>query len=128
MNAITPTKTVPAHAIAWFEIPVTDMDRAKAFYNAVLETELVDETNAPNPMSVFPMKGRTSVSGHIYPGRPAPAGTGNTVHLAVDDLEGALERVGENGGSVVTGIVSIPSGRFAYCLDPDGNSIGLFAA
>jgi predicted enzyme related to lactoylglutathione lyase len=29
---------------------------------------------------------------------------------------------------VVSPIVEIPAGRFAYCLDPDGNSIGLFTS
>lgn len=128
MNALTPTKAISAHAVAWFEIPVTDMARAKAFYNAVLETGLIDEDSGPNPMSMFPMKDNNSVSGHIYPGKPSAAGTGNTVHLAVTDLEGAMERVGRNGGTVVSPVITIPAGRFAYCLDPDGNSIGLFAA
>lgn len=118
----------PANAAAWFEIPVTDMDRAKAFYNAVLETELVDEQDGPNPMAMFPMKDKSSVSGHIYPGKPAAPGTGNTIHLSVSDLEITMERVGQNGGKVVSPVIVIPAGRFAYFLDPDGNSIGLFAA
>ena len=37
-----------------------------------------------------------------------------------------MDRVVENGGKVISDIVTIPAGRFAYCLDPDGNSIGLF--
>jgi predicted enzyme related to lactoylglutathione lyase len=43
-----------------------------------------------------------------------------------EPLEDALKRVGESGGKVVSDIVTIPPGRFAYCTDPDGNSIGLF--
>jgi predicted enzyme related to lactoylglutathione lyase len=38
----------------------------------------------------------------------------------------SMERVTANGGQVVSSVVQIPSGRFAYCLDPDGNSFGLF--
>ena len=37
-----------------------------------------------------------------------------------------MQRVTENGGTVVSPVIEIPAGRFAYCLDPDGNSIGLF--
>jgi len=49
------------------------------------------------------------------------------VHLAVAvPLEQALERVTAHGGQVVSPVIDIPTGRFAYCLDPDGNSIGLF--
>jgi len=118
----------PANAAVWFEIPVSDMARAKAFYGKVLETELTDEEMGPNPMAVFPTADRDGVGGHLYPGKPA-AGGGNTIHLkSPDPLEAALERVRDNGGKVVSDIVTIPAGRFAYCLDPDGNSIGLFGS
>jgi uncharacterized protein len=116
----------PSHVAVWFEIPVTDMAKSKAFYNAVLDTELIDQNDGPNPTSMFPAKDRDSVAGHIYPGKPANGGSGGTVHLAVDDLEAAIDRLGKNGGSVVSPVITIPVGRFAYCLDPDGNSIGLF--
>ena len=38
------------------------------------------------------------------------------------------DRVWEAGGKVVSDPISIPDGRFAYTLDPDGNSFGLFSA
>ncbi len=121
------SKFTPANAAVWFEIPVTDMKRAKAFYEAVLETELKDENGGPNPMAMFPAKENKAVAGHLYPGKPAAAGGGNTVHLASPTpLEAAMDRVTKNGGKVVSPVVSIPAGRFAYCLDPDGNSFGLF--
>jgi hypothetical protein len=76
-------------------------------------------------MAIFPAS-EGGVAGHLYPGKPA-AGAGNTVHLASPDpLEAALDRVRENGGDVLGDIITIPVGRFAYCRDPDGNSIGLF--
>jgi hypothetical protein len=120
---------VPQHSVVWFEIPVTDMDRAKAFYAAVLQNELTDQNDGPNPMAMFTSASAEAVSGHLYPGKPAAPGTGNTIHLAVAaPLEEAMERVSANGGQVVSPAIQIPAGRFAYCLDPDGNSIGLFTA
>ncbi len=117
----------PVNAAVWFEIPVSDMKRAKAFYGAVLQTELKDENTGPNPMAVFPAESNDSVAGHLYPGKPAAAGSGNTIHLrSPEPLEAALDRVRDSGGKVLSDIVTIPAGRFAYCLDPDGNSIGLF--
>ena len=118
----------PDNSVVWFEIPVTDMKRAKAFYDAVFLTELQEDSTGPNPMATFPvMDMKSGTSGHLYPGKPAPGGSGNTVHLAAPaPLEDSLERVKKNGGKVVSPIVSIPPGRFAYCLDPDGNSIGVF--
>jgi predicted enzyme related to lactoylglutathione lyase len=69
------------------------------------------------------------VSGHLYPGTAATQGQGPTVHLSVPDrLEDAMERVREAGGKVLSPAVAIPPGRFAYCQDLDGNSIGIFEA
>ncbi|WP_159587578.1 VOC family protein [Chelativorans xinjiangense] len=120
------TPFLPAHAAVWFEIPVSDMGRAREFYGAVLQNELTD-MEGPNPMARFAAKEENSVAGHLYPGKPASEGTGITIHLAVSTpLEEAMERVTANGGKVVSPIVTIPAGRFVYCLDPDGNSFGLF--
>ena len=114
------------NVVVWSEIPVTDMERAKRFYGAVLEQELTDEANAPGPMANFTAPDG-AVSGHIYPGKPATRGTGPTVHLAAPDkLEEAMDRVREAGGEVVGPAIDIPPGRFFHALDPDGNSIGLF--
>ena len=122
------SKFTPASAAAWFEIPVTDMDRARTFYGAVLQTELKEDNTGPNPMALFPVEDpRSGVGGHLYPGQPPAAGSGNTIHLSAPaPLEAALDRVRENGGEVVSDVITIPAGRFAYCRDPDGNSIGLF--
>ncbi len=123
------TSPLPAHAAVWFEIPVTDMARSTAFYAAVLQNELKPEDGGPNPMAAFATQDANGVAGHVYPGRPAAAGTGPTIHLAAPaPLEDAIARVVPNGGQVVSPIISIPAGRFAYCLDPDGNSFGLFGS
>lgn len=118
----------PENAAVWFEIPVNDLDAGKKFYNAVLETQLVDMEMGPSVVAIFPCKDpKTGIAGHLYTGTAGEAGRGNTIHLATPDtLESAMDRVVDNGGKVVSDIVTIPSGRFVYCLDPDGNSIGLF--
>ncbi|NVK33678.1 MAG: VOC family protein [Rhodobacteraceae bacterium] len=116
----------PENFIVWFEIPVTDFDKSIAFYNTVFKTELTVQDMGPNPIAMFPVKegGR---SGHLYPGKPAPKGTGPTVHLnCPDTLEETMERLVDAGGEVVMDPIEIPVGRFTYCLDPDGNSISLF--
>lgn len=119
---------LPANAAVWFEIPAKDFEKTKAFYAAVLQTEMTTNDDGPNPMAPFATKEPGAVAGHVYPGKPAARGTGNTIHLAVaSPLEDAMQRVADNGGEVVSPIVTIPAGRFVYCLDPDGNSIGLFA-
>lgn len=124
------TNPLPANAVVWAEIPVTDMEKAKAFYAAVVGNELEDNNDGPNPMAIFPRENAAqSVAGHLYPGKPAANGTGNTIHLAAaGTIEEALERVKQAGGTVLSPVIEIPAGKFAYCLDLDGNSIGVFGA
>jgi len=118
----------PENFAVWVEIPVTDMDRAIAFYGKVFDTDLKKDETGPNPMAIFSTSSRSGVAGHLYPGKPAPEGTGSTIHLACPDtLEETLGRVTGSGGRVESDPISIPDGRFAYCRDPDGNSIGVFA-
>ena len=119
--------SIPQHPVCWAEIPVRDLEAAKAFYETVLDTELKINDAGPNPMADIPSADGNGVSGHLYPGKPARHGEGPTVHLVVDDLEAAIARVVPAGGKVLSDPITIPPGRFAYCNDPDGNSIGLFA-
>ncbi len=118
----------PSDAVVWTEIPVTDMARAMAFYEAAFGYRLSLDENGPNPMAVFPSADTgPGVHGHLYPGQPAAPGTGPTVHLEIQGkLEDAMARFEAAGGTVKSPPISIPQGRFAYALDPDGNSIGLF--
>ena len=118
----------PTNVVVWAEIPVTDMERGRAFYAAVLERELRLDESGPNPMvPLGTSMDDPGVAGHLYPGKPAPEGTGNTIHLAVPGkLEAIMDRVRGAGGQVVSDAIPIPVGRFFYAIDPDGNSVGLF--
>jgi uncharacterized protein len=118
---------LPHSAVVWAEIPVTDMDRSGAFYAEVTGYPLKPETGGPNPILNFGYQETSGTSGHIYPGKPAAAGTGPTVHLGIrGTVEDAIARCTKAGGKVVSPVITIPPGRFAYALDLDGNSIGLF--
>lgn len=118
----------PEHFAVWTEIPVADMARAITFYSSVFQTVLQTDDSGPNPIALFPTATQGGVAGHLYPGKPAVDGSGPTVHLACPDtLEATLTRVGEAGGQVLTEVIAIPAGRFAYCLDTEGNSIGVFS-
>lgn len=119
----------PKNTCVWFEIPSTDLDRSKSFYETVLGSKMTRNDDGPNPIVAFTSMEDAGVSGHIYPGKPSAQGTGNTIHLGVSDkLEDAMGRVSQAGGQVVSDIIPIPVGRFVYCLDPDGNSVGLFGS
>jgi predicted enzyme related to lactoylglutathione lyase len=118
----------PQSALVWCEIPVSDMAKALDFYSEVFGYELTIDETGPNPMAFLPVADpMTGTAGHLYPGKPAAAGTGPTVHLAVKDtVEAARERCIAAGGASGGPIVEMPFGRWAYATDPDGNSLGLF--
>lgn len=120
----------PQIMTAWTEIPVSDLDKGIAFYTSITGVVLEKMDMGPNVTAVFrtdpPMKGAGS---HLYVGKPASGGNGPTIHLSVEGtVEQAMERVKQAGGTVVSPAIDIPDGRFAYAIDPDGNSIGLFEA
>ena len=113
--------------IVWGEIPVTDMEKAVAFYNVVFGYDMKIDNSGPNPMAVL---GPSEATGgaHLYPGKPA-SDNGNTIHLGVEgSLEDGMDRCWKAGGQVLSPAIAIPAGRFAYAKDLDGNSIGLFEA
>ncbi|NNF71419.1 MAG: VOC family protein [Rhodobacteraceae bacterium] len=118
----------PKNFTVWAEIPVTDIDKAVAFYSKVTGAGLTIDTSGPNPMAVFQTADPASgVAGHIYPGTPSEEGQGPTIHLAAaGTLEQVIARVWDAGGKVLSDAISIPAGRFVYCQDPFGNSIGFF--
>jgi predicted enzyme related to lactoylglutathione lyase len=121
---------LPQHAVVWAEIPVSNLGNAMKFYSAVLQQEMSVDQMGPNPVAFLPAKDfATSIAGHLYEGKPSRDGSGPTVHLAIDGkVEDARDRVFEAGGTSNGDIVAMPFGRFVYCNDPDGNSIGLFEA
>ncbi len=118
----------PKDFLVWGELPVSDLDKAIAFYSEVTRAELHAETSSPNPMVVFkPAEVATGVALHLYPGMPAKDGSGPTLHLAAQGvLEDTMKRVEQAGGKVVSDPIPIPAGRFFYATDPDGNSVGFF--
>lgn len=113
--------------LVWTEIPATDLKRAGAFYEALLEGPLTEDNNGPQTMLMLPDFAGTGAIGHLYEGKPATQGDGITAHLAVGGtLEDAMERIKTGGGEVVSDVIAIPAGSFFYAKDTEGNSLGIF--
>ena len=47
--------------VVWFDIPVSDVERAKTFYQAVMGVELANMVNSPNQNSHVPLRARDGV-------------------------------------------------------------------
>jgi hypothetical protein len=124
-----------SNPVAWFEIYVQDMERAKAFYEAVLAVKL-EEMCAPTPemtmeMWSFPSDKENAhntygACGMLVKMDGVPSGCGGTmVYFASEDCAVQAARAAENGGSIFKEKTSIGEhGFFSLVLDTEGNMIG----
>ena len=124
--------TTPRNAIDWFEIPVRNMNRAAAFYEALLGTTIRRETIGPNTLGVFTYDVEQGVGGCLLAGDnvPAPSLDGSLVYLnAGPSLDAVVARVEAAGGRVLVPKVTLPGdmGCFVHIADTEGNRVGLHA-
>jgi uncharacterized protein len=117
-----------ANMIVWADIPVTDMVRARAFYDTILNTQLSDMPGAEGMVVLLPSD-PDSVGADLVLGEgQAPSTQGCTVYLnGGDDLALVLGRVEAAGGKVLTPKTNMGEmvGNIAFFLDSEGNRIGL---
>lgn len=122
-------------AIHWFEIPVTDINRAKKFYDAVLDVDIpiMDMTAEMGSMlGIIPDRGTppngalVQNSQHGY----VPSQQGSLVYLTVGDidLDEAVGRIEAAGGQVALPKTSLGENGFcAWMIDTEGNKVGLYS-
>lgn len=114
--------------VNWFEIPVTDLPRAKKFYETVLGLELTLMEMGPSKMAWFPMKeGVTGATGALVLAEGyTPSAQGTMVYFTVYDLDSALAKVAGSGGKVAGEKMDIGEyGIIAKILDTEGNQVSL---
>ncbi len=115
------------HNIVWFDIPATDLDRAIAFYSAVLGAPVVKEAVGESIFGWLPTPdgGRMGCI-CVVPGF-TPSGDGIMIYLGVNGrIRDAVTAVRAHGGVVQTDVHSIGVYGFrAEVLDSEGNCIAL---
>lgn len=114
--------------IKWFEIPVTNFDRAIAFYKAILEVDIQETEIFGTKMGFFPSDGK-NVSGAIVQGEDyKPSANGVLAYLnGGDDLEAVLNKIEPNNGKIIVPktLISPEMGFFGIFIDSEGNKIAL---
>ena len=114
--------------VNWFEIPVTDMTRARKFYSSVFGQEL-SEANMPGiEMAMFPwIQGAPNTAGCLIKSeflQPSPNAT--AVYFMCNDVAETAKKIEENGGKIITPKYSLGDWGFAgHFLDSEGNRMGL---
>jgi predicted enzyme related to lactoylglutathione lyase len=117
------------HAVSWFELPVTDLDRAIAFYTRILGRTLGEIAEADDRRyAMFPAE--DGVGGAIVQGEGyVPSTEGALVFLNVGDvLEAVVNRVEPAGGRVLLPRMDMGEwGVAAFIVDTEGNKVALHA-
>lgn len=119
------------NSIGWFEIPVTDMDRAVKFYETVLGQKLSRHPMGPLEMAWFPsVENGTGSAGSLVlheAYKPSPDGVLVYFTARSGDLSVELGRVEKAGGKVLQGKTKISDdyGFMGLIIDSEGNRIAL---
>ncbi len=118
------------NAVAWFEIYVQEMARARTFYQAVFQVAL-EQLNAPLDeleMWAFPSDmERYGCSGALVKVAGVPSGGGGTlVYFHCEDCAVEEARVVPAGGQIHRPKMAIGEfGFISLLVDTEGNMIGL---
>lgn len=114
--------------VNWFEIPVTDLDRAKQFYEAVFGYEIAINEMGNAKMGWFPFDHEapgatgTLIQNESY----TPSYEGTLVYFSVPEIDDVLAKVEAAGGKIINPKFSI--GEFGFCghfEDCEGNRVAL---
>jgi predicted enzyme related to lactoylglutathione lyase len=110
----------------WIDVPVADLDRATAFYAAVLGVGVTKQQYGEFQFSVIDHQDGNGGCLIPNPGQITSAG-GLLVYFNVDGrLPAAVAQVQKLGGQVLEGPHSIgPHGFRAIVLDSEGNRVAL---
>lgn len=118
------------NALNWFEIPVTDLERAKHFYQVIFSIHMENMDMPGMQMAGFPYGlGSGNVSGALVKSDyHKPSIDGVVIYLnANPNLTSVLEKVEAEGGRIMMPKTEITPeiGYMAMFIDTEGNKIAL---
>jgi uncharacterized protein len=128
VKAEVKTENPMNNVISIIEVPVTDLQRATEFYQALLQVKIEQVEMGDTQMGIIPNEVGTVnavlVKGNDY----VPTTEGAVIYWnAGKDLQIMLERIEKNGGKVLVPKTEISPemGFFALFIDTEGNKLGL---
>lgn len=121
------------NSVIWFEIPVTNMDRAKVFYENVFGITISMQDFEGTLMGWFPFDPKKpGISGSLIKHEAyKPSKTdGPVIYFSSDDIASTLSKVTPNGGEVVQlkTEISPDIGHMGVFIDSEGNRISLYTS
>ena len=127
--------TAKRNPVGWFEVYVSDMARARAFYETMLNIQMQPLPSPTGMESGFEMLMFPSDMENQAPGSGGtlcrmdgftPSAGGTLIYFSCEDCGVETSRVAAAGGQVLHEKFSIaPYGFIAHIIDTEGNRIGL---
>lgn len=119
--------------VGWFEIPVSDMDRAVQFYQAVFDVNVHVEQFGPMLMGWFPHDDKMFGAGGALVYNEEfyqPSTNGTLVYFISEDVAVEIERIKNAGGEVIQEktLISEEIGYMALFIDSEGNRVALHSS
>ena len=117
--------------VVYFEIPVSDIERAIKFYKAVFNFDFEKVIIDNNEMALFPFaENNSGISGALAKGQIyKPTKDGAVIYFNTENIERTLKSATEHGGHILYPKTSIGDlgfvGEFEDC---EGNRIALHEA
>lgn len=119
------------HAISWFEIPSTNLERATKFYETIFGVQLIAMDTPNIRMRLFPLEDMSGIGGAVVDsgGFHKPSLTdGPLIYLNGNpDVQLILDKVEAAGGKIMVPKTEISPeyGYMTVIIDTEGNRIGL---
>ena len=117
------------NALNWFEIPATDISRAKNFYENIFEIKMEEMEMSGMKYAMFPFDPTVGkiAGGLAQSPMHTPSSTGSIIYLnANPDLQNVLDRIEKAGGKVTMPKTSIgQNGFMAFFIDTEENVMAL---
>ena len=115
------------NVLNWFEIPVTQLDRATGFYETILATKLKREQFGDQALAIFGSASEGAGGALALDAKRKPNADGTLVYLnANGKLDAVIGRVEAAGGKVIVPKTDIGApGFIALIRDTEGNQVGL---
>ena len=119
-----------ANSLNWFEIPATDIKRAKQFYEAIFGIQMEQQEMMNMKMAFFPYQPQSGkASGALCESDyHKPSMDGAIIYLNGNpDLKTVLDKIESAGGRVIMPKTQITPeiGYMAFFVDSEGNRLAL---
>ncbi len=117
--------------VVYFEIPVSNMERARMFYERVFKVSLEVRDIDGNEMALFPYaEGQPGASGALARGSSyVPGKAGARIYFGVADIAETLQLAISAGAQLNYPLTAVPEyGWVAEFIDVEGNCIALYSS